>query len=500
MADTQDAKLESMVQGMIDAKETPENIDAAIHLYKEEQNPTLSEMKGVVEGILPGAWGAIRGALYDLPKGVIDDALAMMKGETPEASKAFIEGIAKAPQEFMDASHEERGKMIGNLLGSMGVAKYAPMSAKPIAKGVGMLAEKVGTTGAWPIRMMGAHQLGSGNPMGIPIMAIPEVLKKGGQALQKFGNAETDAAAIEKFYGGKKPPVPTPKGATIMENAPDMWDRAKAGGPMAPPDLPAPGGITAAERAKFVKQGYSPELIAKIEQSATAAARPNVTPASLPLQQPKGATLNPVAAPNPMGGAPVAPPVSGGGLVNPRVPPFNRNTMETLTGSRTGGLENLTPGEMPAGAASDMEEAIHNAPHTYGRTEPTEPLGPANKPTTSIEQELLNRPNDALGRTAANRFHSSPADIRAASEHVSKLPVGGNVPASKSKRGPMSATPGLTVEDAKSLGLNPNNRIVGLTPDAIEKLLLERAQRSGAYRTDAGLNTGANKAVALDEP
>jgi hypothetical protein len=47
--------------------------------------------------------------------------------------------------------------------------------------------QQVGTKGEWPIRMVGAHALGSGNPLGAAVMAAPEALISSGKRIERFG-------------------------------------------------------------------------------------------------------------------------------------------------------------------------------------------------------------------------------------------------------------------------------------------------------------------------
>jgi hypothetical protein len=78
----------------------------------------------------------------------------------------------------------------------LGGLKFAP---KPVARGAGRLMNTIGKEAKWPLRMVGAHQLGSGNPMGVLTMAAPEALKKQGGALERWGTevgaADTGPAA-----------------------------------------------------------------------------------------------------------------------------------------------------------------------------------------------------------------------------------------------------------------------------------------------------------------
>ena len=185
--------LEVVLQKMVDAGEPDENIKGVIEHYQDAHDPVMvqtgHELKGVVEGLIPGAWGMVRGAFYDLPKGVITDTIDVLKGSTPEFAKSFIESIASAPKEFEEATHEERGKALGKFLGGALAMKYAPYAPKAGASVVGKGMEVVGKKGGWPIRMMGAHMLGEKNPLGAMMIAAPEGLVKGGQALQEWGQS-----------------------------------------------------------------------------------------------------------------------------------------------------------------------------------------------------------------------------------------------------------------------------------------------------------------------
>lgn len=85
-----------------------------------------------------------------------------------------------------------------------------------------------------------------------------------------------------------------------------------------------------------------------------------------------------------------------------------------------------------------------------------------------------------------NPTPESPVDA----ELASRLPVE-SVPASRTSR-EMSATAGLSREDALALGLNPDNPITKLPPDAIAWLLKQRQARQGAYRANAGMDSIAS--------
>jgi hypothetical protein len=69
-----------------------------------------------------------------------------------------------------------------------------------------------------------------------------------------------------------------------------------------------------------------------------------------------------------------------------------------------------------------------------------------------------------------------------------KVSVAENVPASRSRTGTMSATPGFTVEDIASVGGNPNLKYTGATLDTIKDMLAKRAGRASLHRMTGELD------------
>lgn len=100
------------------------------------------------------------------------------------------------------------------------------------------------------------------------------------------------------------------------------------------------------------------------------------------------------------------------------------------------------------------------------------------------------RPTDPNPTTA--EFFGLEAERKAAEDAAGITPrlkksSPAAIPASRSRRTPMSATPGLTVNDVAVLGMNPELPITGLTEKAISDILRARLARTGQYRTEAAM-------------
>lgn len=178
------------------------------------RSPAMAAIRGFSEGAAAGAKGFAKGVVPGVVHGVEStlgavpalarEAVQTIAGaghlaEDPGATLANAgRAIAAVPGKIADTAQsaldlarsdpEAFGKATGDVTGQaavgIGTARAVPLALKPVAGKVGELAETVGKKGQWPIRMMGAHQLGSGNPLGIATMALPEGLKSGGRALR----------------------------------------------------------------------------------------------------------------------------------------------------------------------------------------------------------------------------------------------------------------------------------------------------------------------------
>lgn len=210
-----DEVLKRIVQRMIDAGEPEEAIAAVIQGYKPQpEQPKTPEKppQGAVERMVGGLRGferattpqAIGEAISRVPAGVLGmiktafdtvadpEAAAASAMETIKNLPATIKQAASDAIELARSDPEGWGEAVGNLTVDTGLAfagaRAVPVIGRPAAAKTGALMERIGTSGAWPIRIRGAHQLGSKNPLGIVTMGMPEALTEGGRALQKFGN------------------------------------------------------------------------------------------------------------------------------------------------------------------------------------------------------------------------------------------------------------------------------------------------------------------------
>jgi hypothetical protein len=224
--------------------------------------------KGFVKGIVPGAVSAVTGApgaIFRLGKGAIDAAVGgyNMVTDPVKTSKGAIDSIATIPGKIKDAASaaatkaavdpegfgNDVGQMTGGTAAGIGMGRVLPMAPKPIARKLGSFVEQVGQQGKWPIRMMGAHQLGSGNPAGLATITMPEVLTKTGRSLQEFG-APPSQATWKKNPDpmpptGGAPAPPPPPGASLPGYP--RGGASPAPAPVAPAAPPARAGAAPGE-------------------------------------------------------------------------------------------------------------------------------------------------------------------------------------------------------------------------------------------------------------
>lgn len=91
------------------------------------------------------------------------------------------------------------------------------------------------------------------------------------------------------------------------------------------------------------------------------------------------------------------------------------------------------------------------------------------------------------------------ADAPVAPPGVPKVPIN-QVPASRSSGGLRAPfNPTLTVEDLKSLGINPSLKVTGLSPDAVQAITAGRASRAGLYRSSAELDAIQKALIDKDQ-
>lgn len=176
-------------------------------------------MKGFAEGVLPGAvhavtgipatigslvrdTGSLAGDIHDI---VTDEhPLSRLGTELKHGAVNAGQGIADTTSAVLRLAAENPeayGKQVGDLTGSIEggllLGKGGLKLPKPLVRNTGKLLANVGKTARWPLRMVGAHELGSGNPMGVATMMMPEALTKGGEGLQRLG---VDAQAVRASF------------------------------------------------------------------------------------------------------------------------------------------------------------------------------------------------------------------------------------------------------------------------------------------------------------
>lgn len=544
--------LESIVQKMIDAGESEETIAQVIRAKAAEPKPLNADepdtywsgfLKGAKEGAVGGAKGFAKGvvpgafkAIAGIVPGIVNAAIGTVKGganlvtdpvktltEAYEAVKGIPGKGGEMLQQALDLAQKDPeafGKAVGEVTGGtaagIALAGAAPLAPKPIARGAGRLMETVGKEGKWPIRMMGAHQLGSGNPMGIATMMLPDALRTGGAKLTEFGTS-----------GAPKPP--TPAAIRTQDRLQDQFETALSKKNVrmdVAAEKAAQDAATAADIAR-ARQGLEPETtFAETVSTDIPGGRSSMTtrfkPAEAATEAAAGGDplvaemlkrgLNPnrvvSSAPAPAGSRPTAfssvsnspiaaspaaastAPVGGYSASAELSTPSAQEAVERLAGQARPVFQNLEQQgafsgprtnrvgvEAPVSRISDITSEGVAAARPGELPAPGLTIGSMPGPTGAprsrslgpIEQQMLKR---------------------------EKVPSS-KIPASRSSR-EMSATPGLSREDALAIGLNPDLKITGLTPEAIELLLAERAARSGAYRTNAGLDSGAMMRALLE--
>lgn len=265
----------------------------------------------------------------------------------------------------------------------------------------------------------------------------------------------------------------------------------------------APGGVGGAIAGSTIGEELASRI--RVPKAAPVAAAPTVADLSNEMGLNPTGPYIPPDMPAPVA-APAAPPVAAPAPLSPA-----RQALEgfykTDPQARIGGDGRMTMQGPPiAGGLNDVNKLTR---YPMPKVDPFEAQllkMEKGQPGFSYEGAGAARPGElpAPGLTVDAPTASGNAmvdELVGREAPAAKVPLKGNLPATKSRRG-MSATPGLSVEDAKLLGINPDMTITGLTPNVIEKLLAERAARSTNYRNAAGATArkaGENRwADALD--
>src|ERR1035437_8770245 len=181
---TSQAELEKIVQGLIDSGKSEAEINHRIDKFDDDHDTmvaqTLHELRGVIKGAPTGAVMALKGVLWDLPATVLSGAVDRWHGEPPKdviAAMDTVTALKSLPAQFLDATHEERGQMIGEVLGGFKAMQIAPGAPRPIARGVGTAVEQTAHTFGAPFRIGAAYKLMSGNPIGAAMIGAPKMVE-----------------------------------------------------------------------------------------------------------------------------------------------------------------------------------------------------------------------------------------------------------------------------------------------------------------------------------
>jgi hypothetical protein len=269
-------QLEIIVQKMIDAKESEDDIASVIQEYKktnpEGMNQTLQNvetkptrplpvppsevgplglpnepgtfaggvLKSLTQGEAPiaglkGGLGYLQGAVLDIPSSIYGalETGANLITDPVKTGTNLWEGIKQLPSHFAELTSKSGydpvafGRAMGQLTGqpavTAGIAKIPPTS---VVRALG-----------YPTEISGKILQNQGISGFFPPIAVPKHLKRAeqlfGGGLEKIGQRmkqvgltpeEINAPALNQWYGGEKPsPVPPPE-QTILPSSPDVWD------------------------------------------------------------------------------------------------------------------------------------------------------------------------------------------------------------------------------------------------------------------------------------
>jgi hypothetical protein len=533
-----------------EATSTPKEKDAADSTALQ----TLHELGGVAAGVAHTPIDIAKGA-YGLVSGVASGARDIWNGQPPQAGKDLLDSIAdmkNIPQRFMDATHYERGKMIGGALGNAAAVRYAPMTPRPIARGVGTAIEGTGKVAKWPLRISGAHSILSGNPVGAAMIAAPDYIERGGRALRQWGESEPAfmAKQVDQFdrlagtnLGGKTaPPVriaPPPPAET-----PDLYAVAKAA---ARPEEK----FSAAElQAQRVAQARA-DRVARVEAKAAedAAKAKLIEDAKAGLEATPPSIRQTVSASTPEGGRqsmsqsfrPPQEEAAAGGLSAAEQAQLAQQIPDPVKRAQV--VAQLQGASAPP-TAPVARPPIRIAPETQAALgapvaapgppkAPIRPAGPLQPADDAWRAEMTRRITEENAKIEAAQAAKTAGKVKptaavaapspaptpavaasapaqagppiriapATQAAMDKIPVQGNpiVGKSLSRRGAMSATPGFTVEDILAVGGDPKVNYINAPPALLEQIKAARAARQQTYRINAGMDKAAKFALDLEE-
>jgi hypothetical protein len=402
---------------------------------------------------IEGATGALN------PMNLVRGAKALYNDPLGTAKDVAV-GVATAPYNLVKGMINEPAHTLGALTGGMIAGHVVPTAPKVIARNLGKTLVTAGTKAEWPMQVAASHQILSGNPAGLAVMAVPPILRKTGNVLKTWGtSAETLKAEADMLLqrGGTAAPKqgvrvngPAPKDyyKVAQENAAEAR-AAKAGGGSVDPNGPPAGWP--------VGVPYDPSKLGPIQ----------------PLRKgPALTTLGGGPAPKP-----AAPP--------PSVRPLGKAASDLVDGT------NPAP-RPPVGPQSIMDEM------TQRNGNGVSPAAMEADAVLAGENARRVATGDVGGGPAARAAVLAPEAPRPA-----RVVTQEGIPASKSKS-PMSNTPGLTRADLEAAGMNPDLNYKNLTPEKIAQIKANRSSRHGTHyanaRTDKGLKSLFEDALRNMDP
>lgn len=561
--------------------------------YKGAKEGAVAGLRGFVKGVVPGAVNTVINA----PKALVGTGLAALKGgvnllSDPESTirdaytsvKGIPAAMAKTGDDMLTAGArdpEGLGRQIGEMTGGTmtGIAASAavPLLPKPLMRGVGDTMEQMGVKGSWPIKMVGAHQIASGNPMGVLTMMAPAQLAKGGRALRIAGTeAGAAAGSLEGQYLKLHQDIQTGNMATVESRLAALQDdlvkrhaearlpeqlaevkkqqlqldklRGAAEKRVLAAQKPTPAQQEAIRLDKqkqkdvldvtdAVEKMHSAEAKRIREANKAAAdeakrvaevakAKEGLTPSEPVITEtvrgttPEGAVHTKTTRytaedgaetaaqgpKGPKGGAPDSPSPEFPGLTNLEVSLLRKDRMPDAVIAKAAQTPRVQPASTleQAGVATapEMTPVAADAPGASANVR--SPLY-EDFHNAQLEQEMAQR--DALRGTPADVAHSpiaqqveaarvaaAPSALESSMMQSPELP---SLPPSRSRTN--AAKGGLTGNDVTAL-----KKFVLENPDADPEMIAahladQRAARSAAYRTNAGLDKGAKLALELDD-
>ncbi len=448
---------------------------------------------------LGSAVSGLYGAATSLPA---DTASKIASGFTegiPNAYNAIVNKASTDPEGY----GKDVGRMTGETMAGIAAGSTGRFLPKTAARTLGAGFESVGGKGGTlAFRIGGLGQLANGNPAGIATLLLPEVFRKTGQAMQRWG---TEPGALAS----------TPEGMFLQV----QQDLRKAGSDPAVADALSKQLDSLAKQAETLRasaklpsdMAIAQKMTDRVDKLTAALARTTGPAKSAAAAEAENAANLERIAKARMGRIPTDPNLRE--TVSATDPTGAKQTMSRsfVEPEETG--KPTTPLVSDAEVAQIKRRFTNPAAQSQALADlaaqraGTAPAAqPAVRPPVRIVGGPMQPPPEAAGATPAPTGPVTPpappvapepnvAPIRVAAD---KVATNARELATKSKRGIPSGTPGYTVNDLESVGLNPKLNYKALTQDIIDKILENRAARQETYRINEGLNTGGTNAAARE--